>query len=189
MFLQFVEAAVEEAGDGGFVGGEGLEAAIVNGELLEIGEDAEGEFHRPRIAAELKGGLGIVLEGDGGLLGLDEKLAVAADAEGVVGSLGLAADFEGVLVDDLLVGFGVALGVGDIPTEGGEERVDELLANLGLFEFRGGVVGFVGGEGFDEGGDCSGQGHGMGKVVKRAKRGRNAGFGESVAFRTRTGRR
>ncbi len=82
---------------------------------------------------------------------------LAADTKGVVGGLGFATDLEGVFVDDLLAGLGVALGVGDIPTEGGEERVDELLADLGLFEFRGGIVGLVGGEGFDEGGDLAGR--------------------------------
>ena len=72
-----------------------------------------------------------------GLLGLDEELARAADAEAVVGRLGGAADLDGVLVDHVLVGFGVALLVVDVPAEGLEEGVDELAAELGLVVLAG----------------------------------------------------
>jgi len=76
---------------------------------------------------------------------------------------------------DLLVGLGVTGGVGDISAEGGKERIDELLANLSLFELGGGVVGLVGGEGFDKGGDLGGQGH-VQTVVSKRRAGCNAGF-------------
>ena len=91
------------------VGLVGLDAAVVDGELLEVGEDRERQLGRPGVAAELEGRAGVVLDVDRRLLGLDEELARAADAEAVVGRLGRAADLDGVLVDDVLVGFGVAL--------------------------------------------------------------------------------
>ena len=94
------------------------------------------QLGRPGVAAELVGGAGVVLDVDGGLLGLDEELARAADAEAVVGGLGRAADLDGVLVDDVLVGLGVALRVVDVPAEGLEEGVEELAAELGLVVVR-----------------------------------------------------
>jgi hypothetical protein len=44
--------------------------------------------------------------------------------------LGRATYLHGVLVDDLFIGLGVALLIVDIPSEGLEERVQELLAEL-----------------------------------------------------------
>ncbi len=84
-----------DAPGGGFVGLVGLDAAVVDGELLEIGQDGEGQLGGPGVAAELVGGGDLVLEVDGGLLGFDEELARAADAEGVIGGLGGAADLDG----------------------------------------------------------------------------------------------
>ena len=109
-----------------------LDAAIVDGELLEVGEDAERELGGPGVAAELEGGADVVLDVDGGLLGFEEELAGAADAEAVVGRLGGLADFDGVFVDDVLVGLGVALLVVNVPAEGLEERVEEFAADLGF---------------------------------------------------------
>jgi hypothetical protein len=51
------------------------------------------------------------------LLGLEEELAGPTDPEAVVGGLVLAADLDRVLVDDILVGFGIALAVVDVPAE------------------------------------------------------------------------
>ena len=107
----------EDAPRGGLVRGCGLGSAVVDGELLEIGEDGEGQLGAPRIAAELVGGLDVVLDVDRGLLGLDEELALLADAEGVIRRLGRAADFDLVLVDDLFVLLGEALHVVDVPAE------------------------------------------------------------------------
>ena len=67
---------------------------------------------------------------------------------------------EGVFVDDVLVGFGVAAGVVDVPAEGEEEGVEELAAELGFVE-GGGVVGIaVALEGVDESPDGVGWVHG-----------------------------
>jgi len=120
------------AGFTGLVGLGRLDAAVIDGDLLEVGEDRQRELGGPGIAAQLVGGGGVGLDIDGGFLGLDEELADPADAEAVIGGLGRPADLDRVLVDDVLVGLGVALLVVDVPAEGFEERVDELAADLGL---------------------------------------------------------
>src|SRR5207253_10183195 len=86
----------------------------------------------PGIAANLVSGAGIIGDADGGFLGLDDELSRAADAKAVVGGLGGAADLDGVFVDDVLVGLGVAGAVVDVPAGGGEEGVDEFSAGLGV---------------------------------------------------------
>ena len=48
--------------------------AIVDGELLEIGQDGQRKFGRPGIAAKLIGRTEIVLQIDGWLLGFEEEL-------------------------------------------------------------------------------------------------------------------
>src|SRR5437667_332277 len=83
-----------------------------------------------RWTAKLKGRAGIVLDVHGGLLGFQEKLPSAADAKAIVRRFGPLADFDGVLVDNVLVGFGVALFVVHVPTERLEERVEELMTKL-----------------------------------------------------------
>ena len=70
--------------------------------------------------------------------------------EVVFGGLGDAGDPDGVFMDDFLEGFGVALRVLDVPSEGLEEGVDELAANLGFVVVGRGVVVAVGVEAFDE---------------------------------------
>jgi len=110
----------------------GLDPAVVHGELLEIAEDAEGELGSPAIAAELEGGAGVVLDIYGGALGFEKEFACAADAEAVVGGFGGLTDFDGVFVDDVLVGFGVAVLVVNVPAERLEEGVEEFAAELGF---------------------------------------------------------
>jgi len=97
-----------------------------------VRQDGKRQFGRPGVAPDLVSGLDVVLEVDRGGLGFDEELAGAADAEAVVGGLDVLADADGVLVDDLLVGLSPALRVVHVPTEGFEERVDILPAQLGL---------------------------------------------------------
>lgn len=118
----------------------GTEAAVVNGELLEVGEDGEGEPGRPGVTAELVGGADIALDIDRGFLGLDEELPGPADPEAVVGGLGGPADLDRVLGDDVLVGLGVTLLVIDVPAQGLEEGVDELGADVG-FLVTGSLIG------------------------------------------------
>ncbi|MBW7896958.1 MAG: hypothetical protein H3C27_17770 [Opitutaceae bacterium] len=128
----FLVSAVEDACNRGLVALLGFDAGVVNRELVEIGHDAEREFRRPRIAAELRGGRRIGLDAHAGLLGLDEKFARAADAKRVVGRLGVAADFQRILMHHVLVGLGVPRLVGDVPTQCLEQGIKKLAAQLGL---------------------------------------------------------
>ena len=182
-----VGGAVKDAAGGGLVVFAGSLAGVVDGELVKIGDDAEGKFGGKRVAAELGGGGGIVLDFDEGLLGLDEEFAGAADAEGVVGGGGGdAGDFQGLLVDDVFVGLGVAGGVVDIPAERGEEGVEKFAAQLG-FLVVGVEVGIeVAAEGIDEGEEARGDRHGVMRCEGRA-RGRASAEREAVKGRGRAG--
>ena len=73
-----------------------------------------------------------------GFLGLDEEAPRAASgAKTVVRRFDASAHANRVLVDDLFIGVGVALAIVDVPTEGLEQRIDELLAELGLVVLAG----------------------------------------------------
>lgn len=103
-------------------------------------EDAQGKLGGPGVAAELVGRADVVLDVHGGALGFEKEFARATDAEAVVGGLGGLADLDGILMNDVLVGLGVALLVVDVPSKGLEERVKKFAAQLG-FVVLGGFVG------------------------------------------------
>ncbi len=123
---------VQHACHGRFVGLVRLDAAVVNGKFLEIGEDAERQARAPGVAPQLVGRVHVTLEVDRGLFGFDEELTHAADAKPVVGRLCATADLDGVLVHDVLVGLGVTLAVAHVPAQRVEERIDELAPDLGF---------------------------------------------------------
>jgi len=60
------------------------------------------------------------------------KLAGTADTEAVIRGLGNATDLDGVFMDNVLIGFGIALSVGYIPAQFLEKRVYEFTAHLGF---------------------------------------------------------
>ncbi|MCY4538591.1 MAG: hypothetical protein OXE52_10225 [Chloroflexi bacterium] len=101
----------------------GLDAAIIDAEFFEIGQDADGRIARPAVAAQLKSRDGVPLQVDMRHFGLDEEMRRVADAEAVIRAFGFFntafvhhdADFEA----DLPV-------VNDIPTQGGKQFVNEL---------------------------------------------------------------
>ena len=123
---------VENASGAGFIRQVRASPAIVDGELFEIRQDRQREFGRPGIAAKLIGGTEFVFQIDGGFLGFEEKFPGAADAETVVRGFGIAADLDGIFVDDIFVRLGVTLLIGDIPAERLEERIEKLPAQLGF---------------------------------------------------------
>ena len=87
-FSVFGAGNVKDAGEGGVVFLVGLDAAVIDGELLEVGEDRERELGGPGVAAELEGRTDIVLDVHRGFLGFEKELARAADAEAVVRRFG-----------------------------------------------------------------------------------------------------
>ena len=141
---------IEGAGFGGRVGFDGFDAAIVNGEFFEVGDNGEGQLGGPGIAAELEGRVDVLFDIDGRLFGFDEEFAGAADAEAIIGGGMVGADFDGVFVDDVLVGLGVTGGVGDVPAEGVEQGIGEFSAELGFVVSAAAVGVDVAIKGFDQ---------------------------------------
>jgi hypothetical protein len=99
-------------------------------------KDVERKFGRKSVAPQLKSGAGVVLDVRGGLFGFQKKFPCAANEETIVGRLGCFADLDGVLVDDVLVGFGVAPLVIHVPAERFEKRVEKFTAKLGFVVLR-----------------------------------------------------
>jgi len=132
---------VSDPGFVGFIFLIRLDAAVVNGEFFKVGHDGKRQFGRPGVTSYLKGGGGRVLEVDGWFLGFDKEFALSADAKGIVGRFGDAADFDGVFVDDILVGFGMSCRIVDIPAQCFKEGIDEFAANL-RFVIPVGFIGF-----------------------------------------------
>ena len=114
---------VPDAGFGGVVALVRRDAAIVNSELGEIGQDAEGGIARPAVGAQLPGGFDLLADVDGGLFGLDIEGAPPPGQEAVIGVFGAAAAFYARFVQDLLA-------VADIPAQRGKEGVNEFLPQL-----------------------------------------------------------
>lgn len=132
LFGVLVVCQAEYAGGGGVVAGLGADAAVIDGQLAEIGQDGKGQLGRPGIAAELVGGRGVGDDIDGGFLGLDKELALGPDAKGVIGGLDATALAQAGLVNDVAVAGRAALAVVDVPAQRGKQRVDELGADLSL---------------------------------------------------------
>ena len=107
-----------------------------------------------------------------------KNFRVPPDAKGIVGGRGAdAGDAEGVFGDDVLVGLGVVGGVGDIPAECGEKRVNKLLPDLGLLAVGLEVGIEVAAEGLDALKDALRDGHGASRGEQRARlSGASAGF-------------
>jgi hypothetical protein len=135
----FAESAAENASHRGGVVLNGSYVGIVNNEFLKVAQDAEWELGAPRIASELEGRRDVFLDKNRGLLGLEEKLARATDAETVVGGLGSVPDTKSVLVDDISVGFSETLLVMNVPPEGFPERIEEVVAELSFVVLTGAI--------------------------------------------------
>jgi len=123
-----VEGEVHDPAHADLVRGLGALAAVVDRELLEIGENAEGQLGAPGVAPQLIGRADVAFDRYRGLLGFQEELPDSTDAKAIVGRAGRPADLDGVLVDHVLVLLGVAPDVGHVPAQGLEEGVDELHA-------------------------------------------------------------
>ena len=85
LFRVIFKVTVKEAPLGRGVVPERFDAAIVDGEFLEIAEDAQGQLRGPGVAAQLKCGGDFFFDVDGGLLGFEEEFAGATNPKAVVG--------------------------------------------------------------------------------------------------------
>jgi len=85
-----------------------------------------------------------------GLFGFADEAVAAIDAEEVVGAFLAALNLGAGFDFDFAVFLDEAGGIGDVPAEGGEEGVEEVVAELG-FDVAGlFVFGEVVGKGFDK---------------------------------------
>ena len=132
LLLVLPEGVVGQAGGGGRVVLGGLDAPVVEGEFLEVGEYGQGQLGGVGVAARLEGGGWVDFEGHAGLLGLHEHDALAAVAEGVVGPLDAAPHGETVLDEHLAPVVAGALLVAHVPAQALQEGIDELGSALGL---------------------------------------------------------
>ena len=80
-----MEGEHHQPSGGSFIAAVRFGAAVVNGELFEIGQDRKGQLGRPGITAKLKSRADIFFDVDGGFLGFDKEFARAANAESVIG--------------------------------------------------------------------------------------------------------
>ena len=126
----FFVREIQDAGRGSFVGLDRLDAAIVHRKLFEVGQDAERQLGAPGVSAQLVGRVDIRFNVNRRLFGLQKELADAADAKTVVRGFGGLPDFDGVLVDHVLIGFGITLLIGDVPAQGFKQGINELAAYL-----------------------------------------------------------
>jgi hypothetical protein len=74
----------------------------------------------------LERGANIIPDIDGRFLGFNNKFTGAADAKAVVRGLGKAADFYGILVDDIFICLSITLCIINIPAENLKERVKKF---------------------------------------------------------------
>jgi len=146
---------------GGLVGGVGLAAAVVDGKFFKIGQDGERQLGGPGVAAQLEGGGVPLAEVDGGLFGFHEEDPPTAHPEGIIGGAAATLHRQGVLVNHILVGFGVPGAVRHVPAERLEERVNELAAGLGFVIARLAEIGGQGGKVVNQFEDRIGCGHGV----------------------------
>src|SRR5690606_4252528 len=114
---------VAYAGDGRLVRLNGLNPRIIDSELLKVSQDRKRQLRAPRIPTKLIGWIDAAPNVNRRLFGLDEELAHTADPEAVVRSSRLAPDLQGILVDDVFVGFCVPAFIVNVPAERFEERI------------------------------------------------------------------
>ena len=120
---------------------DGFGAAVIHRQLLEITQNADGNFGRPGVTPDLESRIGIGLDVDRRFFGFQEEKRVAAGLKSVIGGFGLALHLHRALVDHFAKFFGVILAVGQVPTQRLEERVEEVAAQLGLVIVTGAVGG------------------------------------------------
>ena len=91
----------------------------------------------------------------------EEELALAVEGEGIVRGLDVRADTQCVLMDDIAVLRGEALGIRHVPVEGFKQGIEELFAELRLVVTARPEMVAVSGKGCAKLDDGIGRGHWM----------------------------
>ncbi|OPY48696.1 MAG: hypothetical protein A4E49_03445 [Methanosaeta sp. PtaU1.Bin112] len=130
---------IEQARFGGFVILGGPRPAVVDGELLKIGENGDGKVGRPGIAPYLVGRINSRFDIYGWPLNLNEEFSLVKEAKAVVRILDLSFNIDRILLFDLsLIGPAFLLVV-DIPPQRLKKGIDELRSQLSLIVLAGPV--------------------------------------------------
>jgi hypothetical protein len=120
-------------------------------EIFEVGGERERKFFVPGVTFGLEGMFGV--EFFGGFFGFANEAVAAGNAEEVVGAFLAAGDLGAGFDFDFAMFLDEAGGIGDVPAEGSEEGVEEIVAELGFDVAGFFVFGKVVGEGIDQAGE------------------------------------
>ncbi len=124
---------IQEGGER-FVGLLRLKAAIVEGELFEVTDDAQGQLSRPSVAPKLHRWGYISGYVHRRLLRFQKELAGTTYIEAVVGCFGAAPDLELIFFYYLPVCFRVSLTVVNVPTKLFQKGVNKIASYLSLIK-------------------------------------------------------
>ena len=97
LFRILVVPEIEEPGFGGFIILGGPRPAVVDRELLKVGENGDGQIGRPGITPYLVSGIDTGFDIYGGPLHLDEEFPLLEETKAVVGTLDLSLHIDRIL--------------------------------------------------------------------------------------------
>ena len=106
--------------------------AVVNGQLLKVGQDGQGKLGAPSVPAKLVGRAGVRADVDAALLGFGVELRQGANAKGVIRGLLLAFHVKAVFGNDFPVLRRDHRRTSHVPAQRLKEGVDERSGECGL---------------------------------------------------------
>ena len=134
-FWIFAEGVINHATGMGFVSNCWFGAAVINDELLKIGEHGDWQFGAVGIAPQLKRRRRIVLKIGVRLFGFQKKLARPSYSERVIRCPAGTTNFDIVFVNHITVSHGVAFFIIHVPAQRFPKRIDKFNTNLGFVVF------------------------------------------------------
>ncbi len=119
--------------------------AVIDRQLMKVGQDRDRQACRITVAPRLEGGIPTPINAHIRLLGFDEELALACKAQLIVRLLGkpLFADFNRCLFDNFPKPERLAGDVVYVPSKCREQRRDKIRARLRLIIGRTQIICFV----------------------------------------------
>ena len=126
--------------------------AVIDRQLMKVGQDRDRQACRITVAPRLEGGIPTPINAHIRLLGFDEELALACKAQLIVRLLGkpLFADFNRCLFDNFPKPERLAGDVVYVPSKCREQRRDKIRARLRLIIGRTQIICFVAPEVLDK---------------------------------------
>jgi len=105
-----------------------FDSAVVDRKFSKICKNGKGKFGRPGVAPKLIGRTNVFGKIHGGFFRFNKKFTGSPNTEAIIRSLGGAAHFDGILMDDVLISFSMAGGIVHILAKDFEKGIDELPA-------------------------------------------------------------